>query len=379
MRESIRAVRARQNLNGMNRPPAQRLVEVQGGHRAIRSHDFRVGVFHFVERLLAGQHRQREEFLLHRPCAVVAAALVDQAYGRAGNQTHQVARTIADVLRLQVAGQVVADLAGRGKEVAVEGAFLLELKQVFAEVHGGRRHLARGRAALQLGVFLPQHVRAGRIDRHDLPAGFHVGQQRFDVRSRQLLRQRHVAGFERRHPAAILLRTGERDSVLRKHFDGVLRHLRIVVVHEAGSEQDGFRGIAGRRRTAAKPLLESLGVEIGQDLVAVDANRHFHAPSQQRLAVSPVGERRRSPAEAADEFRARQQALAQTGALFLPADRGKAPHQPRKIQLERVAVVGRVRALHVTELALVAGIEDALPLGFSQPAHLAVVAVHRLK
>jgi hypothetical protein len=71
------------------------------------------------------------------------------------------------------------------------------------------------------------------------------------------------------------------------------------------------------------------------------------------------------PAEAADEFRARQQALAQTGALFLAADGGEAPHQPRKIQLESVAVIGRVRAFHVTQLALIAGIEDALPLGFS--------------
>jgi hypothetical protein len=49
---------------------------------------------------------------------------------------------------------VVGDLAGRGAKIAVEGACLLALKQVLAQVHGGRRYLARAFAAIQFGVFL---------------------------------------------------------------------------------------------------------------------------------------------------------------------------------------------------------------------------------
>ena len=37
--------------------------------------------------------------------------------------------------------------------------------------------------------------------------------------------------------------------------------------------------------------------------------------------------------------------------------------QPREIELELVPVVGRVRALHVTDLALVAGVDDAVDFG----------------
>ncbi|MBZ5502461.1 MAG: hypothetical protein LAN59_09500 [Acidobacteriia bacterium] len=174
--KSIRPVGPGQDLNGMDGPPAESLVELDGGQRAIGSRDFRLRRLHLVEGFLAGQHGKREKLLLHGPRAIVRGALVDQRHRSPGDQAHHVPRAIADVLRLQMAGQVVADFAGRGAKVAVKRAGLLELKQILAEVHGSRGHLARRFGPVQLGVFLAQHIRARRIDGQDLLAGFDVRQ-----------------------------------------------------------------------------------------------------------------------------------------------------------------------------------------------------------
>ena len=194
---------------------------------------------HLVEGLLARQLRQREELLLHGPGAVVAAALLDHLDGGARDQPHHVARAEADVLRLQVAGQVVGDLLRRRAEVAVELAFLLELEQELAQVHARPRRLPWLRACPPVRGIPCASCRS----RSDRRPGSSCPRARAAAARRRCCapccRASSMSpGFERRACRSSSV-SGSRSAMpfVANTAHGVLADLRVVVVHEAGDEQ----------------------------------------------------------------------------------------------------------------------------------------------
>ena len=267
----------------------------------------------------------------------------------------------------------------RGAEPAVELSLLLQLKQVLAQVHGGRGHHLGFRRPQQLRVLLAQHVRTSWIDSQDLLARLRVRVQRLDVVARQMLCQRDVAGFNRRHAAAVLLGTAQRHAVLREHFHRVLTHLRVVVVHKAGDKQHRLARIARRGGLLVIPRFETLPVKLGQLLALVYAQHRLHHGARQRLPIGPVGEPRRQPRHLSQHLRPREQPVPQRDAALLLTHGVGAHQQAREIHLELVSVVGGIRTLHVTDLALIAGVDDAIGLARGNLAHVAVVRVNELE
>ena len=174
-----------------------------------------------------------------------------------------------------MARQVVGDAARRGEELAVERSLLLALEQVLAEVHSSPAELLGGFCSHDLGVFLAEHVGAGRIDGAHLFPRRYIRRERLHVRLRQLLGQREVPCLQRRHAAAVLLRAIQGDAVFGERLDGVLSHLRVVVVHKAGDKQNCLGRVSRRSRLFAIPVLEGFPMEVGQQFVPVDSQGHF--------------------------------------------------------------------------------------------------------
>ena len=86
------------------------LLELHCGKRTIGGH---LAAFrHLVEGRLADSHRVFEVLALHGPSAVVAAAAIHEPNRHAGYRLQGVAGAEADVLSLQVTGNVVGDGAG---------------------------------------------------------------------------------------------------------------------------------------------------------------------------------------------------------------------------------------------------------------------------
>ena len=91
----------------------------------------------------------------------------------------------------------------------------------------------------------------------------------------------------------------------------------------------------------------------------MNAERGLHQDAQQRLAVRPIGDAGREARHLAEHLGPRQHPRAQAEAARLPANGIGAQQQAREVELELVAVIRRVGALDVTELALVAGVDHA--------------------
>lgn len=126
MRESVFAIGAGEHLEWVKGFCAGVLFDVKGGQRTIGGPDVGVGVFHAFEGAFAGDDGLLIVFDFHRPGAVVARAFVDEEDTCSGNEAHEVARREADVLRLEVTGNVIGDRSRSGTKILSELAFAVE-------------------------------------------------------------------------------------------------------------------------------------------------------------------------------------------------------------------------------------------------------------
>jgi hypothetical protein len=120
-------------------------------------------------------------------------------------------------------------------------------------------------------------------------------------------------------------------------------------------------------------------MKLGKDFLVMNSDGCFRNPAQHGLTRGPVRKTRSYTACASKFFRAGKKFRAQRDALLLLANGISTQHEAGKIQLELVAVVRRVRAFHVANLALIAGIDDAARLGTRQGAHVAIVPVDSIE
>src|SRR6185503_15717374 len=86
------------------------LIDLQCGERTIRGDPIRRRRLDPLEQGLRNLHRELEELLLHAPGAVHRGTPLDGLDGGAGEPQH-VRRARAHVLRPQVTGQLISDLA----------------------------------------------------------------------------------------------------------------------------------------------------------------------------------------------------------------------------------------------------------------------------
>src|SRR6185503_15701339 len=113
---------------------------------------------------------------------------------------------------------------------------------------------------------------------------------------------------------------------------------------------------------ALRPALERRAREGRQVLVPVDPERLLEDDAVRPHARERVGEPEARARELRDPVGVRQQPLAQPRPPPFRALGARAVDELREVELERVTVARRVRALHLAQLALEAGVEDALLL-----------------
>src|SRR6185503_21230102 len=99
---------------------ADALRDAAPGDRAVRADEIGAALGHAAEHGEPDLHRRRIELALDAVSAVVAGAALDRLDLGAGNPFQRLARLLADVLHARVTGDVVADLAQRSAEIALE-------------------------------------------------------------------------------------------------------------------------------------------------------------------------------------------------------------------------------------------------------------------
>ena len=126
---------------------------------------------------------------------------------------------------------------------------------------------------------------------------------------------------------------------------------------------------------AIRPRLEGRLCEVGEELASIDADQLLHEPAMDADPVHDVGHAEARARHGACAIRVFQQLESQLVRLlvFAVPDGVVAMHQLWKVYLELVPVTWRVRALHLTELALKARVHDALRIEWRQFANVAVV------
>ncbi len=125
------------------------------------------------------------------------------------------------------------------------------------------------------------------------------------------------------------------------------------------------------------PGMAKIARELGQLLGARDAEHLLHHRALKRAPAGPVGEFRNHTAELAEAVRIAEHLFAHAQPMLAALDRARPQHQAREVELELVAVVRRVRASHLAQLAAVAQIDHALLVRRAQAAHIAVGLVER--
>ena len=145
---------------------ARALADLQGRERAVGRDRVGPVPLDLVEHGRADLHRQREVLGLHAPGPVVARALLDGQDLGAGDEREQVAGLEADVLHLEVAGDLVEHASGASLEIERELSRRVAPHQVLAEVQRRVRDEARLGVGSEHRVLLLQRQAAGRA-RHD--------------------------------------------------------------------------------------------------------------------------------------------------------------------------------------------------------------------
>jgi hypothetical protein len=108
----------------------------------------------------------------------------------------------------------------------------------------------------------------------------------------------------------------------------------------------------------SRPALEGVAREVGQQLVAVDAEHLLHEPPVQPTRFIALAAPRLARASPAGQVRVAQQPLAEARPLLARPHGLEAVHQLREVELELVPVARRVRALDLAQLALEARVHD---------------------
>src|SRR5262249_58959158 len=121
-----------------------------------------------------------------------------------------------------------------------------------------------------------------------------VRQKQFHIVSKMSERLFDASGVQIWHSAASLaLRIAHLNVVFLKRADGGLADPRLVVIDDAGVEERdlqtarALRSERGLTNVLPEPPLESLGMEVRENLVAVDADGLLH---QQAVGGITVGE-----------------------------------------------------------------------------------------
>ena len=127
------------------------------------------------------------------------------------------------------------------------------------------------------------------------------------------------------------------------------------------------------RRFSLRPLLEGGGREVGQQLVLVDPERRLHEHAVERHLVHDVGHAEAEAGHRPGRVGVREDAVAERDAPRLRPLRLVAVHELREVELVLVLVPRRVRALHLAQLALEAGVHHPVRLGGGELADVAVV------
>ena len=274
-------------------------------------------------------------------------------------------------------GHLVRDALRRLPEFRGQTPVFLEPHQVFTDVErafGQQGHVARRR---QVRIFPFEHETAtGRGDDQVVPL-LEIRQKQSQMVRGGLRHGLGIPEIKGRH-AATALSLGHDDFhvVLGEDLHRGFADIRGLIVHHTTREQHHFvfRNFGLQRRAAFAPPRGKVFPGKGQYLpVAVQAEDRFQQAPNPLCRENPVGQRGGQAAEFPDQVRFDQQAVAPGRALFpdpLLFPRG---HETREI--DPVVMGRRVRAVVVTELAVITFLLDPFVIRGGQPGNVALILV----
>ena len=266
-------------------------------------------------------------------------------------------------------------LRGGGAQPQIELARALELDQVLAQVSHSGGDRARLDGLHELGVLLAQHEGAGRARGDDGVARLHVRQEAFEVVLDLGEAALDVSAVEVGHPAAARRGRGDQHARSLEHEGRGLGDLRVVVVVEAGVEEDRFRlavraglGLVWRQLRGLAPLappgVEPLVGPVGQLPVAVDADGLLHQHAAYGAVLDGVGQGGDRGHHGTDGVGGPEEAVLQRDPFIAGLDRLGPEHEAREVHRELVR--GDVGADREAELAVVAEVDHPLEVAWGE-------------